>query len=250
MGLAEASSSMVEVPVRVSLKVDRFWMHRFFLKLGWSCRTANTKGVYLPYDHPKMEEVRNSFARIRVGASAPLQLCLNFDQLWKAGWNSPEKIFFTSANHSANSSSKISKISSVAKNAVRDVKQACTSATPRNANVTNARHSITCVTSTWADGTAGPLGICIPNGFLSLKDMEEINKKYLGSVHIFLSGSENHFMNASTTLIYMQELLTHAFSAKRRSCGLLDCPGLILCDAFTGNFAFRQGEDNEPPNQT
>jgi hypothetical protein len=87
------------------------------------------------------------------------------------------------------------------------------------------------------------MGICIPQGYISQEAIRKINTAYVGEVLVFESGSESHFMTASTTVVFQEQLLTPAFAAKRRKMGLEDATGLLLVDAFTGNFAWRQGED-------
>ena len=66
---------------------------------------------------------------------------------------------------------------------------------------------VTAVTSTWADGTMGPLGVCVASGSLPLAWIQQMNSDYRGFVYIFESGTETHFMNAETTMLYLTELI-------------------------------------------
>jgi hypothetical protein len=100
--------------------------------------------------------------------------------------------------------------------------------------------AFTITTSTWADGSPGP--ICcqfspgtVPNAFL-----KEFNKKWQGQVLLLESRTDSHFFNAESTLKYWHDLLTFAFRRKRHELGCSDAttsPGLLVADAFAGTTA-------------
>lgn len=81
---------------------------------------------------------------------------------------------------------------------------------PRTEHVLGARCGVTAVTSLWANGEVGPLGICVPTGSVKRSFIQEINSAYHASIYIFESGSESHFMTAETTLQYLTELIAPA----------------------------------------
>ena len=81
---------------------------------------------------------------------------------------------------------------------------------PRTESVQGGRLGITAVTSCWANGDIGPLGICIPSGSVALSFLRDFNAEWAGHVYVFESGSESHFMTADTTILYLQELIAPA----------------------------------------
>ena len=66
---------------------------------------------------------------------------------------------------------------------------------------------LTCITSTWANGEAGPMGLCISNGFISQADIIAINNKWPGQFFVMESGTESHFMTADTVVQFFRELI-------------------------------------------
>lgn len=73
------------------------------------------------------------------------------------------------------------------------------------------RQGVTAVTSTWANGEIGPLGVCVCNGSLTPGEVEELNSSYHGQVFVFFCGNaESHFMSADTTLSYLRHLVAPA----------------------------------------
>lgn len=78
---------------------------------------------------------------------------------------------------------------------------------PRTEHVLNSRTGITAVSSIWGNGDLGPLAMCVANGSLKRTFIAEINQCYHGAIFIFESGSESHYMNAETTLLYLSELI-------------------------------------------
>ena len=59
-------------------------------------------------------------------------------------------------------------------------------------------------------GEVGQLGICVPSNSVTRSFREEINSTFYGTVYLFESGSESHFMTAETTLEYLNELIAPA----------------------------------------
>ncbi|CAK8989314.1 Uncharacterized protein (Fragment), partial [Durusdinium trenchii] len=114
----------------------------------------------------------------------------------------------------------------------------------RSDYVPDARKSITVVTSSWSDGTAGPLGLCFPDGSLRQEDVDTFNKTHEGVAMIFASQTSSHFMTAETFMVYLHGLLTPALSLQRKKLGVASSTmALLLCDAWTGFHACKNGLD-------
>ena len=73
---------------------------------------------------------------------------------------------------------------------------------------------MTAISSTWGNGELGPLGICVATGQVRPSLITDINAAYHGHVFIFESGTESHFMNAETTLLYLRNLIGPATLSK------------------------------------
>ena len=143
---------------------------------------------------------------------------LNFDQLWQQGYR-PKKLHL----------------------GVKDPEY--DGVDIRLDSILGWRTSLTFVSSTWSDGSPGPVAFNVKHGILLEKDIKKINRSQLGLVYIMVSNTESHFMNADTTLELFRELYGPAFHARRRFLELDDtAPGLLLADAFTGNHASLKGE--------
>lgn len=106
------------------------------------------------------------------------------------------------------------------------------------------RFSITAVTSSWSDGSAGPLGLCVPDGALSKAFMEQWNSDHLGTAYVFTSERKGHFMTGATFLQLLQELVTPALALQRKKLHLdHSVPALILADAWSGYHGVSSGLD-------
>ena len=57
----------------------------------WSYQASNTKGAYLPDQCDEMVSTRQAHRAQRAMNNVPWQLTLNFDQLWRAAWEPPQK---------------------------------------------------------------------------------------------------------------------------------------------------------------
>ena len=66
-------------------------------------------------------------------------------------------------------------------------------------------------------------------------------RKGKGQYFIFKNTAGTHFMNSESTVRYYNELLKDAFDIRRAAFGLHGRRGLLVADAFTGNFAKKQG---------
>ena len=112
----------------------------------------------------------------------------------------------------------------------------------RSDNFPSARQSLTAVTSTWSDGTGGPLGLCYPTGVYKQEDVDSFNREFRGSCFLFESETKSHFMTGNTFQTLMHGLLTPAFALKRQQLGLTKKNrALLLADAWSGFHSFKTG---------
>lgn len=58
---------------------------------------------------------------------------------------------------------------------------------------------------------------------------------------IWRNDGSTHFMNSESTVRFYQELLSDAFDMRRSVFKLHHRTGLLVADAFTGNFATKTG---------
>lgn len=127
------------------------------------------------------------------------------------------------------------------------------------------------LTSSWSDGSHGPLAFCCPEGYISPKDMAAFNEEFRGQYLLLSSESRTHFMTSQTLLQVFEQLYSPALAAQRKkflalysaSCHVnrCCCPGVVpierlahlrhnaegqnaafICDAWTGTFAKGKGE--------
>ena len=110
--------------------------------------------------------------------------------------------------------------------------------------IRNTCCAMTCCISVWGDGSAGPLGITVPEGMLTAKFIAKVNSERQGKVYIMTSGSNTHFMNAKTMGEMVGKLFLPGFKHQRQKHNLAHTvPGILQCDAFSGNFADSSGEN-------
>ena len=111
-------------------------------------------------------------------------------------------------------------------------------------NVSGCRLSLTAVTSSWSDGSAGPLGLCFPTGMIPDLQVREFNQRHRGECLLFCSERKTHVMNGETWLVLLQQLYLDAFSLQRKKHGLdKSHAGLLLVDAWTGYHSRSTGLD-------
>jgi hypothetical protein len=107
--------------------------------------------------------------------------------------------------------------------------------------VGNARQPHTLCTSTWSDGTQGPLLSVWKEGSISQEVINRINSRYAGRMLVMVTRSDTHFMNGELTVRYLEELVGPALRAKRNALGLdATARAGLLADAFTGNSSAEQ----------
>ena len=109
---------------------------------------------------------------------------------------------------------------------------------------TGARKSVTVMTTTWSDGSPGPLGVSVPEGMLSSDTISDLNKTFMCRAFVLSSEQKSHFMTAETWLSMLKGMMTNAFAQQRKKLRLNhDAPGLLLCDGWTGFHSWRTGLD-------
>lgn len=189
----------------------------------WTYRASNTKGQFLPSESQEMIDMRLAHQAQRKINSCPWSLTLNFDQLWKCGHEAPKQVLHKRGSKGTElldaelrptdiAGKRFQTVAAAAQEAMTDrLKQADKSklraSCPRSEFIVGARLGVTAVTSCWGDGALGPLGICIPSNALPSLKIRELNTAWFPHICVFESGSESHFMNAETTLLYMSELV-------------------------------------------
>lgn len=208
-------------------KLDRKWVYRFLSRWQWSYQESNTKGAYLADDSQEMKEMRLAHRAQRLAHNVPWTLCLNFDQLWRSSYEPPSKVLhkrrakeatrqgedFGEVRPSDLQGKKLNTVLNIVKDAMTERMGQTTRASKlrktcaRSEHVQGGRVGVTAVSSTWASGEIGPLGICVATGALPLSFIKSMNQEWYGHCFIFESGTESHFMTADTTILYLQELI-------------------------------------------
>ena len=110
----------------------------------------------------------------------------------------------------------------------------------RLTSVIGGRKGVTVCTSSWANGDRGPLFISIAPGALSGKSAHVL-RKGKGEYLIWKNDSGSHFMTSETTVRMYCDLLTDCYDMRRSLYDLHNRKGLLVADAFTGNFTKSSG---------
>ena len=104
-----------------------------------------------------------------------------------------------------------------------------------NHHISRARQSITVMTSSWGDCSAGPLGLCIPDSLLPQKELDKFNKENAGRAFAVRSGGRRHFMTSASWIEMLYKLYAPALALQRNKYNLsLEVKGKFLADAWTG----------------
>ena len=237
-----------EVP---KLVVSERWIQRLCQKNGWTRRAPNTFEAYLPYEDQRMEKNRKAFAYTRLSQDVRLDLCLNFDQVWKQSWSDPKRLLLKVASSEGLKGKKAQAVQEIMDLQERlrgggegDWKVVRRRVTGRDARanlVGNSRHSITIITSLWGNGECGPLTCVLPLGFISDDALADLKNRFSPECYFLSSGRSSHFMNAESVVLYYENVLAEAFNrrrtllAERYGRSFETEWGLILCDSFTGH---------------
>ena len=246
----------------------------FLKRYGWTKKQQKKPGKYLPYEHPRMQAVRDGVRWYVEKQGVHPRLILNFDHVWamrshpslKQLHKPPaaagvEKDPFSNNPGRRKERVRISGILGVEQapvfrtiaggegrrgvlvaekplmgNAVDEFQPAKQA---RIDEFNSMRLPRTAVSLTWIDGTRGPLYVALGTGQCKdKKDQEaikELNETYAGEILIECTGNASHFFTGEVTLKYFQNFLPLAIRQKRTALGLgTDSKVLILCDAFGG----------------
>eukprot|EP00438_Fugacium_kawagutii_P012710 Skav228200 [mRNA] locus=scaffold704:266537:278731:- [translate_table: standard] len=174
----------VEEPPLRSKDIDGKWVHRFLHRWQWSYQASNTKGAFLADDSQEMNEMRMAHRAQKEIHGCPWELTLNFDQLWRSAYEPPPKVLHKRGAREAKRQGeewqeprpddlcgkRLQAVMAIAKQGLKNrlgqteraskLRKTC----PRTEFVVGGRQSVTAVTSTWASGHIGPLGICVASG--------------------------------------------------------------------------------------
>ena len=81
--------------------------------------------------------------------------------------------------------------------------------------IKHARRGITAVTSSFSDGSRGPIAFCVPEGRVTADEMKAFNLANVGEAFLFTSGSTSHFMTADTLHQVFEQLFSPAIERQR-----------------------------------
>ena len=223
---ADARKKHLPMKEKAHGKPSRTWALRQRRRFGWSKRALNTPGNFLAYDHPAMVKIRKNFAEWAKTANMHPRLCLNYDQLYKPNRRQKKEKLFKlrgeagkrgdpgrSEIDAGRTRTKHARDIAAAGGVPADKKRRKPSMSDPDSRVdtaTNGREACTVVTSTYSDGTRGPLCLCFAEGKVSQAMAEDYNTRYEGKVLIISSKTESHFMTAETTLELFERLYTPA----------------------------------------
>lgn len=71
------------------------------------------------------------------------------------------------------------------------------------------------LTSSWSDGSMGPLAFTIPEGCAKQADIVRFNEAYAGKAMVISSGTNSHFMTAQTLIQVLEQLVSPALEIQR-----------------------------------
>ena len=192
---------------------DRRWGSWFLKKYGWSLLSRSSdQQQSLPYSHDDMRVAREDYQKL-LQSGVHGALILNYDQLWRCCWSHNSRLMFKAGNAGKATPRK---------------------AAPARANkkvdaVKHARRGVTALTSSWSDGSAGPIVFCIPEGRMTAAQMHEWNSSHVGSSYVLSSGSRTHFMTADTLLQVFEQVYSPALEKQSKRpavCAVSD--GLLV----------------------
>ena len=180
---------------------SRQWASWFLRQYGWSLLSrGNDTQLSLPYCHEDMRRAREAYRALVDDKGVHGALVLNFDQLWRTAWGSNSKLLFkTGCPGEPSQKSKAGARTSKKIDAVK-----------------HQRRGMTAVTTSWSDGTAGPIAFCVPEGRISAEEMAKFNKEHRGRSYVLSSGSKTHFLTADTLLILYEQLFSPALMLQRQ----------------------------------
>ena len=72
------------------------------------------------------------------------------------------------------------------------------------------------LTSSWADGSRGPICFCLPEGAIPAASMREWNAKHVGASYIISTETSSHFMHSNSLLEIYDQCYSVAFHLQRK----------------------------------
>ena len=182
--------------------INSKWVHKFLHRWQWSYQASNTKGSYLANDSKEMEDMRRQHRAQRVIGGVPFELVLNFDQLWRSGYEPPPKVLHKRKAREADRQEeewgecrpsdlvgkRLQAVLSVVEGEMKKRmgqtnKSALRKGVPRTEFVQGGRAGVTAVTSTWANGEIGPLGVCVCGKWCSSFVFHPGSQQAMGGSH-------------------------------------------------------------------
>ena len=217
-------------------KPSRTWVRRFKKKFQWSTRATGMPGNYRPFSDPSMQAVRAGVRAMCAMHKIPPGLVLNYDQVWEIRHRGSKKKVWKRKSLAGREQPLFTRINHKRQKVAEHVEQACLEAKeyecndelekqaprfqrpakdtsrhgerpledgPRNDPVAKWRDPHTVVTSTWMDGTRGPLVLCFSSGPGSIPEtiVDSVNATYQGEVHVFKTGKRTHMMDGALTIM-------------------------------------------------
>ena len=218
---------------------NKVWVKRWCRKFQWKERVLSAPSTSLPYDHPKIVAYRSLFSERMKDKKVNFHLLLNYDQVWRIRYRGPKSKKYkreelagkTQTVLTASDRKLLKRVreADVVNVAVGSVSDEPAPKKQRNkwdstgkeevvmASVVEARRPHTVVTSTWADGSPGPLVFWFAPGSFPSKEADRLNKKYASRLHIFFTGKDTHFMDGESTLRTWEEFFGPIMSMRQAS---------------------------------
>jgi len=247
-------------------KISYTAVKRFQDRFQWKSRAIGMTCNFLPYDDPRVQQVRDEVATLISTRNVHERLVVNYDQVWEMlchgakskvwkdkGVGSKDTLEFCGGdakhNHlksrmrAAAEALQEMEVSGCIPKKSKDNWVAGPMPTPRNDKVKDHRVAHTVLTVSFIDGTPGLLVLAFRAGDIPDNLVSEFNSKFAGSVYILVTKTASHMFDGSLTVDMWEECMTAVFRKRRQELGLTaEARGLILCDAFTGNSSNKQGE--------
>ena len=200
MTAEEALTAVLPRPRELHLP-SRQWASHFLKSWGWSLLSRNSDTqTSLPYGHEDMQAARDAYRSLVETQGVHAGCILNFDQLWRTAWSSNARLLFKLGSPGEKTSKK----------------KAPARASKKVHTIKHARRGLTALTSSWSDGSAGPICFCIPEGRLNASEIADFNKANVGRSYIVASGTKSHFMSADSLLQIFEQVYSPALRLQRQ----------------------------------
>ncbi|CAK9022189.1 unnamed protein product [Durusdinium trenchii] len=159
------------------------WCSKFKNAWGWSLLAAGSSGQQsLPFGHSDMQAARDYVNNLikpePEGEGIHPGLILNFDQVWRAAFQWTGKLWYKDRNQ-------------VAERGM--AKKAPGTLNKKHVYVKGSRRSLTAMTSTWSDGSRGPICFSCPEGSIDATTIRKFNDEHVGTAMILMQGRSLEF---------------------------------------------------------